>query len=571
MAPLSLSPMANHLWQSTAFAGVAALLALAMHKNRAQIRYCIWLAASIKFLVPFSLLMTAGRMFEWRTAPAPLSSAVAQISQPFGPIEMTASTIPAASVASSLWPAAFTAAWLLGMAVLLLVWWRRWLRTRSAVRSAALLPIEAPIPTGIEVRSSSSRLEPGVFGVFRPVLVLPEDIAGRLTAPQLKAILAHELCHVRRRDNLGAAVHMMVEAIFWFHPLVWWIGARLVEERERACDEEVLRQGSEPEVYAQGILNVCRFYLESPLACASGVTGADLKKRIEAIMTARIAHRLTLARQLMLAVAGMMAVAAPILIGIINAPRIRAQEPGAKPLRFDVASIKPASPVDTMKARQELLPGGGLRVSNVSLMQLITFAYDVPESQVSGAPGWVEKVRYDILAKADQSSGSAANPQGRMAQMQTRERVQSLLAERFNLVVHPDTKEGPVLALVVAKDGPKIQPSKQSEDIPPGTMRSATQINARRGTMAMLCAVLTNWMHRPVMDQTGLTGNYDYVLKYAPDPAESHLFPPESNPPDPAGPSVFTALQEQLGLKLESRKGQVEVIVIDRVAKPTEN
>ena len=109
------------------------------------------------------------------------------------------------------------------------------------------------------------------------------------------------MCHIRRRDNLAAALHMFVEAIFWFHPLVWWIGSRLIDERERACDEEVLRLGSEPQVYAEGILNVCKFYLESPLPCASGVTGSDLKKRIEAIMTNRIAHRLTTARKVLLA------------------------------------------------------------------------------------------------------------------------------------------------------------------------------------------------------------------------------------------------------------------------------
>jgi beta-lactamase regulating signal transducer with metallopeptidase domain len=104
------------------------------------------------------------------------------------------------------------------------------------------------------VLSSASFFEPGVFGVFRPVLLLPDGIATELDAEELQAILAHELCHVRRRDNLATMMHMVVEAMFWFHPLVWWLGARLMEERERACDEEVLRSGSEPEAYAEGIL-----------------------------------------------------------------------------------------------------------------------------------------------------------------------------------------------------------------------------------------------------------------------------------------------------------------------------
>src|SRR5207249_5075322 len=125
---------------------------------------------------------------------------------------------------------------------------------------------------------------PGVVGLFRPILLLPASIEERLTMLQLDAVLAHELCHVRRRDNLTSAIHMIVEAIFWFHPLVWWIGARLVEERERACDEAVLSLGSEPHDYAEAILKVCSQYVESPLACTSGVSGSDLKKRIQAIL-----------------------------------------------------------------------------------------------------------------------------------------------------------------------------------------------------------------------------------------------------------------------------------------------
>ena len=84
------------------------------------------------------------------------------------------------------------------------------------------------------------------MGLFRPILLLPADITERLQPRELQAILAHELCHVRRRDNLTSAIHMIVEAVFWFYPLVWWIGARLVEERERACDEAVLSLGNEP-------------------------------------------------------------------------------------------------------------------------------------------------------------------------------------------------------------------------------------------------------------------------------------------------------------------------------------
>jgi len=171
-------------------------------------------------------------------------------------------------------------------------------------------------------------LEPGVVGLLRPILLLPEGIVERLTPSQLEAVLGHELCHVRRHDNLSAAIHMIVEAVFWFHPLVWWIGARLVEERERACDEGVLRLGSEPRVYAQAILNVCKYYLESPLVCVSGITSSDLKKRIDKIMAHHFVQNLSLTKKFLLAIGGLAAVVAPIAIGLLNAPAGHAQPLG---------------------------------------------------------------------------------------------------------------------------------------------------------------------------------------------------------------------------------------------------
>ena len=170
------------------------------------------------------------------------------------------------------------------------------------------------------------QIEPGVFGLFRPVLLLPEGIRERLSAEHLGEILAHELCHVRRRDNLAAAAHMLVEAVFWFHPLVWWVGARLVEERERACDEEVVGRGSQPELYAESILKTCEFYLESPVACVSGISGADLKQRIARIMTRRSTNGLSMGRKLLLAGAALVTLAVPMSLGTSNKGRGRRRD-----------------------------------------------------------------------------------------------------------------------------------------------------------------------------------------------------------------------------------------------------
>jgi bla regulator protein BlaR1 len=570
-----IAALENHLWQSTLFSCVVAMLMPMLRRNRAAVRHRLWLAASVKFLVPFSLLVSIASQVEWRKAPAavrPQVSVVEQISQPFAP-PAPAPLLVSVPTAPSRLPAILFGVWLCGFAAQGLAWWRRWRHVRAAVRRASPLHLGLPIPA----MCTTSRLEPGVFGIFRPILILPEGIAEQLTTAQFEPVLAHELCHARRRDNLAAAVHMLVEALFWFHPLVWWIGARLVEERERACDEEVLRMGSEPEVYAAGILNVCKFYLETGLACASGVTGADVKKRIEAIMTTRILCRLTFARKLLLAAAGIAALAIPIVIGIVNAPQIRAQSQDTAPLKFEVATIKP-SKSNGGKGGLEILPGGGLRMGGVTLKSLITFAYDIPENRVTGGPRWLASEAYDIVAKAervDQADDRLATvvAPGTATWDRVRRRTQSLLAERFALVIHRDAKEGPAYALVIAKNGPKLKESQDQGN--PRTMRSFGRIDAQRGTMHMLSALLTNWLGRPVLDRTGLIGVYDYKVEYGQDSGPGGVAPSETpadaTPANFSGPSIFIALQEQLGLKLETIRAAVETIVIDRAERPSAN
>ena len=108
---------------------------------------------------------------------------------------------------------------------------------------------------------------------------------------------------------------MAVEAIFWFHPLVWWLGARLEEEGERACDEEAVQMGGEPQIYAESILKVCEFYLASPVACAAGVTGGELKKRIEGIMSNPFTRKLSYGKKMLLASAATLVISGPIVIG----------------------------------------------------------------------------------------------------------------------------------------------------------------------------------------------------------------------------------------------------------------
>lgn len=404
MTYADLWPLANHLWQSTVFTGVVWALTLTLKQNRAAVRYWLWLAASVKFLLPFSFLVSIGSQLGWQAAPAveslQWSFVVEQLNHSFTGLAVEPQV--AAPAASSPIPDVLLGVWFCGALGTIVLWLRCWRQIHAARRAATPVALNFSIP----VMSSPTRLEPGVFGIRKPVLLLPHGITDRLTPAQLEAILAHEMCHVRRRDNLTAAIHMVAEALFWFHPLVWWIRARLVEEREQACDEDVLKSRS-PDDYAEGILNVCRFCLESSLVCMSGIIGSNLKRRINVILEGPSTRKLNVGKKLLLTAAGTLAVAGPILVGLANAPRSRAQTQGeaASQLAFEVASVKLTAHGRNAEGWSysdlKIASPGRLVGINASLDECIRWAYDVKEYQVSG-PDWIrsDAASYDVEAKA---------------------------------------------------------------------------------------------------------------------------------------------------------------------------
>jgi bla regulator protein blaR1 len=330
-----LAAVAGHLWQSTLFAGAAGGLTLLAHRNSARVRYCLWLAASVKFLVPFAVLTAVGALIPWRLAPMSPLSPMGHLSghapyvllmagawpEPVVPLAAGVAPVAHGSDWSALLLPALGALWLLGVLIVAGLVLQRWVRTRHALRASEPAPVDFVIP----VRSCATHLEPAVVGIIRPVLLLPKDIELRLTPEQLQAVLAHERCHVVWRDNLAAVLHMLAAALFWFHPLIWWLGRRFVEERERACDEQVLSGGHQPESYAEGILAVCEHHIQSRLSCTAGAGGADLRKRIEAIMNNRMIERLSGVQKAVLAAAAAAAIAVPIGAGLLGSPRAQAQ------------------------------------------------------------------------------------------------------------------------------------------------------------------------------------------------------------------------------------------------------
>jgi uncharacterized protein (TIGR03435 family) len=411
---------------------------------------------------------------------------------------------------------------------------------------------------GVPVALSDTALEPAVFGIWRPVLVVPAPIVDRLSQAELKCVFSHELCHVRRRDNLTGMIHMVVEALFWFHPLVWWLGARLVEERECACDEEVLRAGGDSLVYASGLVHASRFCIETPLPCVAGVAGGKLSDRVKRILHNSSPRDLGRAGRALLATAAVAALAAPLIIGIVNAPFARAQSPKGGET-FDAVSIKPAPPA--RRGAGLVTDPGRITLLGLGLRECISVAYGVQTFQVMGAN--LPNDRYDI-------TGTAPGHVSRVFDEHYETMLQAMLADRFQLRVHKETKTLPVFAMSIAKKGHKLKTSEL-----PGlsTHSSHGHVTVTGATMLDWAKYLTRRLARPVVDATGLSGLYDFELDWVPGEADTALEPPDPDhkPDQSAGLNIFMAMEEQLGLKLQSKKLPVETVVVDRVAKPSAN
>jgi uncharacterized protein (TIGR03435 family) len=382
------------------------------------------------------------------------------------------------------------------------------------------------------------------------------------------------------------------------------LGARLIEERERACDEDVLQMGNKPEVYAEGILKICEMYLQSPLRCAAGVTGANLKKRIEQIMSNHIAQTLNGGKKLLLGCAGTLAVAVPILVGTMHAPAIRAQTSAqtamATPI-FEVVSIKPTKPDAPSSSNFPIGPGdvyvrngGFFSATGFPLSTYIAFAYKTIGNQAQyllpQLPDWAKTERFDIQARAESDPGKEG----------MRLMMRSLLADRFKLAVHYEDREVPVLAFVLLKSGkagPDLKPHLDTSPCPteqpslstpaivggapvfcngiyplPPSVAGRFRFGGRNVTIGFIADTFsagTN-LGRPMIDRTGLSGRFDFTLEWTQE-RRSAAQPGVDVQPDSQGPSFEGALREQLGIKLQAQKGPLSVLVVDHVERPSAN
>ena len=427
---------------------------------------------------------------------------------------------------------------------------------------------------------------PTVVGWLRPVVLAPVGVLGGLPAEHVEALLLHELAHIRRHDYPINLLQSVAEALLFYHPAVWWVSGDIRAARELCCDDVAVSVSGDALTYARALAHL-ESYRPAHISAALAANGGSLADRIARLLgQSRPAVR-----------SGLGPGVVTVAILLVTAGYGLLGQSEAHPV-FEVASIKrglsSAGPMDRISVSYK--PGGRMIATNAPLRLLIQFAYaghDSPysqplrASQVVGGPAWIDSEGYNIEAKPE------ANTDEKRAWLM----LQSLLADRFRLTLHRETRELPVYDLTARNSGIKLPAAKEANCVafqPGMTPRSipgsvycgyaplmltptGLRMNGRKLHMADLVRELAMTLGRPVLDKTGFAGEFDLNLNYTDDalpkpPAAAAPEVPNGNglPPEPNVSMVFAAM-EQLGLKLAPAKGPVEVLVVDHAERPTAN
>lgn len=419
---------------------------------------------------------------------------------------------------------------------------------------------------------------PTVVGWLRPVVLVPVGALGGLPAEHMEALLLHELAHIRRHDYLTNILQSVAESLLFYHPAVWWLSGHIRAEREMCCDDVVVSVSGDALTYARALARL-ESYRPAHLNAALAANGGFLAARIARLLgRPRPVAGIGLGPGVF-AVAGLLAVA---VYGLAQS---------ADPPRFAVATIKRDPSTETLSVAAPMgvgyRPGGRLVAGNAPVAMLIQRAYSVQGFQVVGGPSWIHTDGYDIEAKPE-----SATDQKRMWLM-----LRTLLADRFKLAMHRETRDLPVWDLQTVKGGAKLpappegncsevltgtpgpgQP-RPARPCGPGVVASGTGLTMEGISVSMpaFAKQLSLILGKEVIDKTGFAGRFSLHLEFAFDDALAGLPNPRgpeisAQPPDAnARPSIRNALVEQLGLKLQASTGPVDVFVIDHVERPTQN
>lgn len=353
--------LSRHLLESTLFCLLLGGLACCLRRHGAAARHSVWLIGLSKFFIPTVLLAVAGARLAFLMPAASWVSALSgKLSVVFAallrifPSSLNAGEATAASVG-------FLAVWVAGAVAMFIVWFRRLRQShlcltpptdeelKALEQAKNVLGICAPI----RLRCSDEAREPSLLGFLHPTITIPAGLSEQLTPLEFEAVVIHELAHARRRDNLSSAfIHCLV-CIFWFHPLLWLVEKLLVAERERACDEMVIRCGTAPQVYIAGILKVCRFHLfECVVGVSPGVshmTRSGLKNRLDLIRACHLYGPIPTVCRLLLASFGILMTVLPIAGGYCQQCLSNGQYPSRSGGPQQAVRLRNASARDVLK------------------------------------------------------------------------------------------------------------------------------------------------------------------------------------------------------------------------------
>jgi uncharacterized protein (TIGR03435 family) len=570
-------------WQGAALAALFLVADTLTRRSQARLRYAIGCLVMLLMLAVFAATIVRGHPVQ---TPAVAASPGVVGSQFEGTRTVAQSTVGTVLQGSrtvilerlTVLPALAVCLWLAGIAVLTMFTAGGWIRVQRLRRRGAG-PVNAAWTEALEdlmrrmqvsrpVRLYTSTIAevPTLIGWVRPYILLPVSAITGLGESQLRAILAHELAHVRRYDYLINLLQTAVETMFFYHPAVWWVSRRVREEREYCCDDLAVAVCTDVMVYAGALaqLEELRGSFSEPSLAA---TGGDLLTRIRRL----VGQGSEKGRDRIPGPVGVTMAVALVLCTITGAsivPAMRAQST----LQFEVATIKPTDPNVPHMVGVKIRPGGRLVITAVPLKTLVSTAFRLSHWQISGAAEWMEKVDYDLEAQPPEDLRSLIKDRRYtwygIEDERLREMLQALLIERFQLKFHRETKTGDVYHLV--RNGKTLRlrpteiPSPEAErDL--DRFASIGYAGARwvlsAYSMSQLAKFASDYVvHVPVSDRTELSGLFDY---------KQTVLDAEPNYSDNS--ASFLRLIQEVGLKLERAKGPVETFVIDHAAKPSPN
>ena len=569
-----LAAVLNSLWQA---AIVAALVWLSLRflprikvYVNAATRYVIWWAVlGVILLLPVAPRILQTLRPQAQPIPPATSTSLASPDLRIPVIQQAPIIVTLGDHRAARWPLLVLALWVAAslycaLQIVRSYFYLRGVKRRASLSRHPLPPVSRPATLLLSTEISS----PMASGFLRPAVILPESLPAELAAAELEHILLHETAHIARYDDWTNLVARMLGAALALHPVAVWILRQIEREREMACDDWVVARIGAARPYAASLarmseLRRSRGSEAQGLKLASGIFGSGSRaaERIENLLRPRsaVAPRPSFFRiaaglvlLLALAVAGAFA---PHWIAFAQEPDLAA---------FEVTSVKPNTGGNQRSTWGFPPHSAGFTATNVNLETLIRLAYKVKDSQVQGGAGWIDSNRYDVTGKPAEN-GLGLEP--------TRMMLRTLLQDRFKLTIHREMKPIPVYELLAAGNSLKLPQPQPTNCIDPFTSSPGNQPPCRgflqgpgflasaETSTAELADVLGNILDRPVIDKTEHAGTFYMRLE----------FKPETITDDTSRPSLFTALQDNLGLKLESRKDPAEVIVIDHAEKPDAN